>query len=68
MTDAASTPTKFSRSDLSGSDKPKCRVIVPPAQGGWSEAALFEWELTAESWTDEHLRIPRIMNTDSTPS
>jgi mannose-6-phosphate isomerase-like protein (cupin superfamily) len=54
MTDAASTPTKFSRSDLSGSDKPKCRVIVPPAQGARSEPALFEWELTAESWTDEH--------------
>jgi len=27
---------------------------MPPAQGGWSEPALFEWELTAESWTDEH--------------
>jgi quercetin dioxygenase-like cupin family protein len=23
-------------------------------QGGWTEPALFEWELTAESWTDEH--------------
>ena len=54
MADAASIPTKFLRADLSGHDKPKCRVIVPPAPGGWSEPALFEWELTAESWTDEH--------------
>ena len=54
MTHAANTPTKFPRTDLGGHDKPKCRVIIPPAQGGWSEPALFEWELTAESWTDEH--------------
>ena len=54
MANAASTPTKFSRTDLSGHDKPKCRVIMPPVPGGWSEPALFEWELTAESWTDEH--------------
>jgi len=54
MADVASTPTKFSRTDFSGHDKPKCRVIMPPVQSGWSEPALFEWELTAESWTDEH--------------
>jgi len=53
-TPTSSTPTKFSRTDLSGHDKPKCRVIVPPLKGGWSEPAVFEWELTAESWTDEH--------------
>ena len=54
MADAASTPTKISRTDLSGHDKPKSRAIMPPVQGGWSEPALFEWELTEESWTDEH--------------
>jgi len=54
MIDPASTPTKFPRTDLSGDDKPKCRVIMPPVPGGWSEPALFEWELTAESWTDQH--------------
>ena len=54
MADAARTPTKFPRTESNGRDKPKCRVIVPAAQGGWSEPALFEWELTAESWTDEH--------------
>ena len=54
MTDTAKTPTKYARTDLSGCDAPKCRVIMPPTQGGWSEPALFEWELTAESSTDEH--------------
>jgi mannose-6-phosphate isomerase-like protein (cupin superfamily) len=54
MIDAARTPTKVSRTDLSGDEKPKCRVIMPPLKGGWSEPAMFEWELTAESWTDQH--------------
>jgi mannose-6-phosphate isomerase-like protein (cupin superfamily) len=54
MTHPASAPTKFSRTELLGDDKPKCRAIVPPVEGGWSEPAFFEWELTAESWTDEH--------------
>jgi mannose-6-phosphate isomerase-like protein (cupin superfamily) len=54
MASAANAPTKFPRNELSGHEKPKCRVIVPPAPGGWSEPVLFEWELTAESWTDEH--------------
>jgi ethanolamine utilization protein EutQ (cupin superfamily) len=27
---------------------------MPPVQSGWSEPVLFEWELTAESWTDQH--------------
>lgn len=54
MTDAQHTPTKFPRTSLSGRDEPKCRVILPAARGGWSEPVLSEWELTAESWTDEH--------------
>jgi mannose-6-phosphate isomerase-like protein (cupin superfamily) len=54
MADAASVPTIFARSALDGHNKPKCRVITPRVQGGWSEPVLFEWELTAESWTDEH--------------
>jgi mannose-6-phosphate isomerase-like protein (cupin superfamily) len=54
MADTGNTPTKYSRTDWSGHDNPKCRVIIPPVKGGWSEPALFEWELTAESWTDEH--------------
>jgi mannose-6-phosphate isomerase-like protein (cupin superfamily) len=54
MADAASTPTKFARTELSGRERPKCRTIVPPVHGGWSEPVLFEWELSGESWTDEH--------------
>jgi mannose-6-phosphate isomerase-like protein (cupin superfamily) len=54
MTDAANAPIRIPRADLGGQDKPRCRVIVPAPQGGWSEPALFEWELTAESWSDEH--------------
>lgn len=54
MTDTANTPTIYSRTDLGGHDKPRCRVIMPPPQGSWSEPVLFEWELTAESWSDEH--------------
>ena len=54
MTKAVNTPTKFARADLIGRDNPNCRVIIPPTAGGWSEPALFEWELRAESWTDQH--------------
>ena len=54
MVSPANTPTKFSRTEFSGHDKPKCRVIMPTVHGGWSEPALFEWELTGESWTDQH--------------
>jgi mannose-6-phosphate isomerase-like protein (cupin superfamily) len=54
MVETTGTPTKYSRTELSGYDRPKCRVIMPPLQGGWTEPALFEWELTGESWTDQH--------------
>lgn len=54
MPDRANTPTKFPRADLREHDRPRCRVIIAPREGGWSEPALFEWELRAESWTDEH--------------
>lgn len=54
MSDATNAPKKFSRTVLSGQDKPKCRVIIPPAAGGWSEPVIHEWELRSESWTDEH--------------
>ena len=50
----ANVPTKFSRTELTGRDEPKCRTIMPPVQSSWSEPVLFEWELTAESWTDQH--------------
>jgi len=54
MVTAADAPTIFLRTELTGHDQPKCRVITPTDQSGWSEPVLFEWELTAESWTDQH--------------
>ena len=54
MPETTAAPTKYSRTEFSGHDGPKCRVIMPPLQGGWTEPALFEWELTGESWTDQH--------------
>ena len=54
MTHAGNAPTKYPRTEWRAADAPKCRVITPTERGGRSEPALFEWELTAESWTDEH--------------
>jgi len=55
MTTVANAPTKFPRTDLRAEPgKPKCRVILPAAAGGWSEPVIHEWELASESWTDEH--------------
>jgi quercetin dioxygenase-like cupin family protein len=54
MSGAANMPTKFPRAPLSGRAGPKSRVILPAPRDGWSEPALFEWELAAESWTDKH--------------
>jgi mannose-6-phosphate isomerase-like protein (cupin superfamily) len=49
-------PTKFPRTEITDRDgRPRCRTIIPPPQGGGLEPAMFEWELTAESWTDRHL-------------
>jgi mannose-6-phosphate isomerase-like protein (cupin superfamily) len=45
---------RYPRTELTGDDKPRCRVILPPSPGGWTEPAVFEWELNAESWTDQH--------------
>ena len=52
--DGANTPIKIPRAELGGQNQPKCRVILPPEQGGWREPAMFEWELKGESWSDEH--------------
>jgi quercetin dioxygenase-like cupin family protein len=54
MTHATSTPTIIPRADMKGEERPRCRVIMPPVEGGWSEPAMFEWELASEAWTDEH--------------
>ena len=54
MAGAADTPIKYARTELSEGAGPKCRVIIPPVHGGWSEPVLYEWELRAESWADQH--------------
>lgn len=54
MTSSSRAPTRFPRTELAGNDKPKCRTIIAPTPGGWSEPALFEWELAGESFSDEH--------------
>lgn len=54
MGTAAGAPTKFPKGEFVERSGPNCRAILPPVQGGWTEPAVFEWELRAESWTDEH--------------
>lgn len=54
MSTPDSAPRKIARGPLAADNGPKCRAIRPPAPGGWTEPALFEWELSGESWTDQH--------------
>lgn len=46
-------PQKFPKSPYRDED-PKCRFITHPKEGGWTDPVLMVWELTGESWTDEH--------------
>lgn len=48
-------PIKFSKEPLTGTDGPKSRWMIPPKKEGWDGLVLMEWELRAESWTDEHV-------------
>ena len=55
MSTDARTPTKLPKAEFAPrSGLPNCRSIIAPAPGGWTEPALFEWELRGEAWTDEH--------------
>jgi mannose-6-phosphate isomerase-like protein (cupin superfamily) len=55
MSTDARTPTKYPKTEFAPrSGLPNCRPIIAPAPGGWTEPALFEWELRGEAWTDEH--------------
>lgn len=47
-------PTKWERVPLASSGGPKNRWFTQAAPEGWTEPVIMEWELTAESWTDEH--------------
>jgi mannose-6-phosphate isomerase-like protein (cupin superfamily) len=35
-------------------DRPHSHAFIAPGPTGWTQVALMEWELTAESWSDEH--------------
>ena len=52
--DKAMAPTRFPRAGPLGSEGPNCRTIIAPVETSWTEPAIFEWELKAESWTDQH--------------
>ena len=47
-------PVKFPKGEFVERNGPNCRTIIPPTSGGWTEPAVFEWELRGESWTDQH--------------
>jgi mannose-6-phosphate isomerase-like protein (cupin superfamily) len=53
-TAAERLPTRFVPSASSGGDGPACRTLLPAPAGGWTEPAIFEWELRGESWSDRH--------------
>lgn len=46
-------PKKWQRSALVSNEGPKARWFTGPAEV-WTEPVIMEWELTGESWTDEH--------------
>lgn len=48
------TPRRYPAAGYPKDRDPRCRTIIPAPARGWPEIALFEWELSAESWTDRH--------------
>jgi mannose-6-phosphate isomerase-like protein (cupin superfamily) len=52
--DKAMAPTRFPRAGPLGDEGPNCRTIIAPVETGWTEPAIFEWELKAESWNYQH--------------
>jgi quercetin dioxygenase-like cupin family protein len=34
--------------------RPRSHAFIAPRTEGWSQVALMEWELTGETWSDEH--------------
>ncbi|HEY0339207.1 MAG TPA: cupin domain-containing protein [Steroidobacteraceae bacterium] len=55
MNATANSPVKYPNTGfVPGNGSPNCRPIVAPTPGGWTEPAIFEWELRGEAWTDEH--------------
>ena len=55
MVTATRMPKKYSATGfVPRSGLPNCRTIVAPTPGGWTEPAVFEWELRGEAYADEH--------------
>jgi hypothetical protein len=54
---AVDVPTIHPRADFPAREGPKCRDIIGPRPGGWTEPAIMEWELRAESWSDWHPHV-----------
>ena len=61
MAASADAPVLHARGDLergdAGGDAPGCRDIIAAQRDGWTEPAIMEWELKAESWTDWHPHV-----------
>jgi len=47
-------PEVFPKNTFAEDRAPRCRTIIAPLKDGWPEIAMFEWELSSESWTDRH--------------
>lgn len=47
-------PKKWARTELVADDGPKARWFTGPPSAAWTEPIIMEWELTGESWTDQH--------------
>lgn len=54
MKDHGMAPVKWPSARLEGQDGPKSRWFTKPAASGWTQPVIMEWELSSESWTDEH--------------
>jgi mannose-6-phosphate isomerase-like protein (cupin superfamily) len=55
MVTVTRAPKKYPKAGfVPRSGLPNCRTIVAPTPGGWTEPALFEWELRGEAYADEH--------------
>ena len=53
MADRALAPRLYP-APADAADRLACRDILPPEHADAAEPAFFEWELRADSWTDQH--------------
>jgi len=49
------SPEMYAAGPLTGRPgRPRSHAFIAPQPAGWEQVALMEWELTGQSWTDEH--------------